>query len=110
MEIMACKRAVQLAAEINVPRLHLETDNKAVALMLQREGKNLVAVGPRVEEIKAMFHFFDELKVTWVRRSANSVAHKLARVGVAEELCKVWLMVPPDFILDMVSNEIPNLF
>ncbi|KAE8769251.1 Boron transporter-like protein 2 [Hordeum vulgare] len=110
VEILTCKRAVQLAAEINIRRLHLETDNKAVALMLEREGQNLAVVSPRAEEIKAMFRFFDEVEGTWVRRTANSATHKLARVGVAEQLCKVWLMVPAAFILDVVSHEIPNFF
>lgn len=110
VEILACKRVVELAAEINVRKLHLERDNKAVALMLQKEEKNLTAAGPRVEEIKSMFQSFDDVKVSWVGRSANSAAHKLARVGVGEELCKVWLIVPPDFVLSVVSDGIPDLF
>ena len=46
--------------------------------------------------------------MTWVRRSANAAAHKLARVGVGDELCKVWLGAPPDFVLSVLSDEIPN--
>ena len=61
-----------------------------------------------MEEIKSMFQIFDDLKVSWVGRSANSAAHKFARVGVGEELCKVWLIVPPDFVLSMVLDEIPD--
>lgn len=110
VEILACKRAVELAAEINVRKLHLETDNKGVASMLQGGEKNLAAVGPRVEEIKGMFRFFDEVKVSWTGRAANSAAHKLAKVGVGDDLCKVWLMVPPDFVLSVVSSEIPDFF
>ena len=47
-------------------------------------------------------------KVTWVRRTANVAAHKLAKVGVGDELCKVWLGVPPDCILDVISEDIPS--
>lgn len=107
-ELMACRRAVQLAHEINVQRLHLETDSLGVASMLADPNKNLSVSGPCVEEIKQMMHGFSERKVSWVRRLANSAAHKLAKVGVGDELCKIWLMVPPDFVLDVVSEEIPN--
>ena len=73
--------------------------------MLQAKEKILATLGPRVQEIKDMFRFFDDVKVSWVGRSANSAAHKLAKVGVGDELCKVWLMVPPEFVL----SEIPYL-
>lgn len=39
-----------------------------------------------VEEIMEMLRLFSEVKVTWTRRSANTAAHKLAKVGVGEEL------------------------
>lgn len=47
-------------------------------------------------------------RVAWIRRSANIVAYKLAKVGVGEELCKVWLGASPDCVLDVTSDDIPN--
>ena len=64
------------------------------------------ALEPEVVEI---LECKQEVKVTWVSRSANASAHKLARVGVGEEVCKVWIMVPTDFILAVVSHEISDL-
>ena len=49
-----------------------------------------------------------EFIVEWVRRSANVVAHKFAKVGVGDELCKVWLGSPPDFVLSVISDDIPS--
>ena len=37
-------------------------------------------------------------------------AHRFARVGVGDELCKVWLGLPPDCVLDVISDEIPNAY
>lgn len=51
VELQACKRAIQLAAEVNVRRLHLESDNSTVVAMTNNSEKNLSAVGPHVEEI-----------------------------------------------------------
>lgn len=44
----------------------------------------------------------------WVRHSANVAAHKFAKIGVGDEFCKVWLGVPPDFVLDVISDDIPS--
>ena len=57
-----------------------------------------------------MLASFSDFKVSWVRRSANVAAHKLARVGVGDELCKVWLGVPPARVLDVILDEIPNAY
>ena len=71
MEILACRRAAQVAREMNVQKLHMELDNQKVVQMLSRVSKNLSATGPWIEEIKEMLRGFDEFKVSWVRRSAN---------------------------------------
>ncbi|VAI49098.1 unnamed protein product [Triticum turgidum subsp. durum] len=79
---------------------------RLVKIILSPE-RNLSSVGPWVEEIKTSLREFMDFKVAWARRSATSVAHKLARVGVGEECCQVWVGVPPEFILDVVSDDIP---
>ena len=76
--------------------------------MLKHSARNLSANGPWIEEVKAFLGSFVEYKISWVRRSANIAAHKLARVGVGDELCKVWLGVPPDFVLSVVADDIPE--
>ena len=78
--------------------------------MLNGQHKELWSAGPWIQEIKSMLTSFSEFKVSWVRRSANIAAHKLAKVGVGDELCKVWLGIPPDCVLDVISDEIPNAY
>ena len=88
-EIMACKRALRVAADINVQKVHLELDCQSLVHVLKQPEKNLSVMGPWLEEIKTMLRSFEDFKVSWVRRSANVAAHKLAKVGVGEELCMV---------------------
>lgn len=38
----------------------------------------------------------------------NGAADKLAKFGLSEDLCKVWFSVPPDCILEFVSDGIPS--
>lgn len=106
VELQACRRAIQVAAEVNVGKFHLECDNQGVVSMINHPDRNLSAVGPLVEEIKTMLQSFEQVRVTWVKRSANAAADRLAKMGMGDELCKVWLAVPPDCILDIVSDEI----
>jgi ribonuclease HI len=109
-EIKACKRAIQVASELSAERLHLELDSATVVAMINASGKNLSASGPCIEEIKEMLKSFQDVKVTWVRRSANSAADKLAKFGLSEELCKVWFSFPPDSILEIIADDIPSVF
>lgn len=78
-----------MAAEINAQRLHVELDNMVVISMINDPNKNHFAVGPWIEEIKELLNVCQGSKVTWVRRTTNDAAHRLAKVGVSDELCKV---------------------
>lgn len=80
-----------------------------VASMLNDQQKNMSAIGPIVEEVKRQLRTREEWKVGWTRRGANGAAHAMAREGIANELCKVWLQVPPECILHVVATEIPEL-
>jgi hypothetical protein len=77
--------------------------------MIKQDSRSLSAVGPWVSEIKELLNTRLEFKVSWVRRTGNAAAHKLAKVGVGEERCETWVGSPPDFILDVISDEIPGL-
>lgn len=109
VEVLACRRAVQLAIATHATKVHVELDNNTVVHMLNQQTRNLSAVGPWIQEIKEMLNSFAEFRVEWIRRSGNIAAHKLAKVGVGEERCDVWVGSPPDFILDVISDEIPDL-
>lgn len=108
-ELLACKRAVLLALQRDVPKLHLETDCLAVARMLNDQERNLSSVGIMVEEVKTMARNLGKFKVTWVRRTANKAAHELARFGLCNRASVSWDLAPPDCILSIVSDELPNL-
>lgn len=108
--MLACRRAVQLAAEVGVEKVELELDSKGVATMLTTSSKNLSAYGPLVEEIKTLLQGFSDHRIKWVRRTANTAAHIMAKEGVGKELCKVWFQSPPECILHVVAAEIPDVF
>ena len=99
VELLACPRAIQVTMECNVQvqRLHLELDNMAVVAAINNQAKDLSVLGTCTQEIKGMLQHFMEVKVTWVSRDANSAADKLAKLGLGDDLCKVWFSVPIAF-------------
>ena len=48
-----------------------------------------------------------EIKITWVRRSANGAAHGLAREGVRNN-SSLFYDFPPDCIIRVVADEVPT--
>lgn len=73
-EVLATRRPMQMAQELNVQKVHLELDSKGVVAMLNDKTKNLSAAGPYIEEIKEMLGSKLNSRVSWVRRSANAAA------------------------------------
>lgn len=108
MELLACRDAAAMAEELDIPYLHIETDCREIVGKLQSSKRDLSALGPTVEEVKLLLASRESWKVSWVRREANKAAHLVAREAVANQLDFVWRLTPPDFILHVVSDEIPT--
>ena len=71
VEILACKRGLQVAKELNADKVHVEIDSQSVVNMLQNQHKELSSAGPWIQEIKTILASFSDFRVSWVRRSAN---------------------------------------
>ncbi|KAE8800075.1 WD repeat domain phosphoinositide-interacting protein 3 [Hordeum vulgare] len=89
-EILASKRGLEVAREINATTMHVELDSLGVVQAFEQSSQCLAAWGPWVQEIKTLLASFDDFKVLWVCRSANAAAQKLAKVEVGDGLCKVF--------------------
>ena len=63
-ELLACRRAVKLAMEMNILKLHVEMDCKAVVSMLNDPTKNLSAAGPINQELKELLRTRMDFKVS----------------------------------------------
>lgn len=105
-ELLACRRAVQVASELGVRKLMLETDSQTVAYMLRDRELNRSVHGMLVEEIKMMLELMDGHMVMWARRSTNKAAHILAAEGCRRRLCKTWFQVLPKCISNVVVSEL----
>lgn len=68
-------RALNLAGEVGVTRLVLETNSTGIAAKLVLQERARSSHGPQAEEVNGLLHGFQEIANKSIRRSANEVAH-----------------------------------
>ena len=81
--------------ELNIESLHIKMDCKELVTKLQSHDRDLSTLGLLIAEVRRLLESCQRWKGSWVRRSANCAAHGFAKVGVGNNLCKVWLHEPP---------------
>lgn len=104
-ELLACRRALQLAKEVDVHKVILESDSQEVVRKVSAQIRDLSANSMVVHDVKELLESFQEFRVSWVRRSANKVALSFAKVGCSNKICKTWFRVPPEFCNSEVASE-----
>jgi ribonuclease HI len=102
-ELLACRRAAQLAKGVN--KLVMETDCAGAVAKLKAQEMDRSVHGPLVEEIKSLLGDFDDFLIRHVRRSSNAVAHFLAKEGCLNKCNVVWVDVLPDFVSDLLAHD-----
>lgn len=65
--------------ELGLSRIHLEGYSLQVVNLIQREEETNSMVGVILVDVNRLRHGFEELKVSFVRRVGNSVAHSVAK-------------------------------
>ena len=94
-----------MAKDTGSERVILEVDSTGVAAKLMKEECDRSAHGMLVEEIKLLLNGFEEILVRTVRRSANGVAHSLAKEGCENKSCMVWTGNLPDCIVNLLELD-----
>jgi hypothetical protein len=77
-----------MAREAGVSKLVPESDCQGVVTKLRNRNLDRSIQGPLIEEAKALLDGFDDHQVVHVKRSFNEVAHRLAKDGCENKVCK----------------------
>jgi ribonuclease HI len=104
-ELLACKEATQLALDQGINKLVLETDCLSAVSKLRGKELDRSLHGPLVQEIKVLLSSFSDTEVQHVRRSANGVAHCLAKFGCENNICNTWVGVPPMYCMNLLAYD-----
>jgi ribonuclease HI len=104
-ELLACRRAVELARDAGVSKLILEMDCAGAVAKLKNSEMDRSIHGPLVEEIKEMLQLFEASSIEHVRRHSNGVAHGLAKRGCRNKVSENWMGCPPGFVMKLLSVD-----
>ena len=97
---MACRKALEFAVDAGFTEVILKGDNAMVLKKISQAQPNFSRLGLIYEDIWCLAVGFRSTSVICVRRSANSVAHALARFARLIENEIVWMEEDPPPAVD----------
>ena len=106
-EACAVLYGLQVCGEAGLRKIELETDSKTIAEALNRRTQLQNYTSIFIQDALGMGEFFDVVSFSHVRRNANMVAHKLARLALQFEGGKIWFTDIPPCITNVLELEKP---
>jgi ribonuclease HI len=103
-ELRACEKGMDLIKRLKLKNVVLELDCAAVVAKLNGVEVDRSSQGLLIEKLKRALREVNGHVIKWARRTANTVAHKLAKEGCGMGCSKTWFLFPPSCIkvgLDM---------
>ncbi|KAM1097419.1 hypothetical protein PS2_014573 [Malus domestica] len=79
---MAIRESMLWAMQMGIKKLVLKTDSLQIVEALQDSSLNMSAVGQIMEDIKVLLQSITEVAMTHTHHKVNSIAHRLARIGI----------------------------
>ena len=105
VEMMVVRRALLFARELGFERVMVEGDSEVVIKAIREKSLLSSDWGHILRDIHALSYSFSSISFLHVKRSGNSVAHRLARRSFCNPLL-VWMEeVPPD-IVDVYNHDL----
>ena len=100
VEVLACCKALEFAIDAGFMEVILEGDNARVLKTVAQAQPDLAQLGFIYEDIWCLIAGFRSFSVNCVRRSANGVAHALARFARLSDNVTIWLEEDPPLAVD----------
>ena len=100
LEVMACRNALEFAINAGFMEVILEGDNALVMKTVSQAQPNFSRLGLIYEDIWCLATGFRSISTSYVRRSANGVAHALAKFARLSDNDIVWMEEDPPPAVD----------
>ena len=104
-EALAVFLAIQQCQSSGVQKIIVEGDAQTIINAINTDGKHESRYRHIIEDIKILLLSFTEWQAQHVRRSENSIAHRLAKMATRNVIDKIWRDVAPDCISDIIQAE-----
>jgi ribonuclease HI len=105
-ELRACEKGRELVRRLKLNKVILERDSASTVYKLNSDELDRSMHGSLIEKLKREIRSIGDHVVKWVRRSANAVAHTLAKEGSGLEYSRTWFISFPDCIKGMLARDL----
>ncbi|XP_075655138.1 uncharacterized protein LOC142625345 [Castanea sativa] len=98
VEALATRRALEFALELGFDDITLEGDSEILIKNLMNGESKLTHCGNIAADILFLLSHFSKVKLSFIRRHCNRLAHSLTRRAIIPPLMSIWMEeIPPDF-------------
>ncbi|KAL5865620.1 hypothetical protein ACOSQ3_003134 [Xanthoceras sorbifolium] len=105
-ETLAILRGIQIVTDMGFSSVCVEFDAATIMKQLSSKVISCSDVGLIVEDILTLASCFSNFSISFVRWSANKVAHGLAKLTLSHHSDDVWVENVPSCGASLVSNDI----
>ena len=108
-EAKAVEEGIQLAWDLGLKDIIIESDSQIVVSALRGQGPIQSSIRKVIEGIEWSLRQFSAWKVVHTRRGCNKAAHILAKNAKGLDDCIVWVEDTPLVIKDQIQCDVINL-
>ena len=96
------------AAALNYKEIYVQSDSQKIIKMLAQTHSPTTELGMLVEEIKCLSNSFVSCDFSFIPRSCNIPAHKLAKYSLKFNSSVVWLDEAPPWLYVDIKADLPS--
>ncbi|XP_061993627.1 uncharacterized protein LOC133711538 [Rosa rugosa] len=108
-ELMALKQGVQFLHSMRVTSAVIESDCQVAVVALTSEQVDLSQVNALIAEVKDLLTPNAGIRIQFVPRQANNVAHRLASHGFESNVNHEWFVNTPELLLDALMYDLNRI-
>jgi ribonuclease HI len=105
MEALAVRDGVQLASDIGLSRIEVETDASVVVMLWKDRANGRSEIAPILLEIEEITRNMEYFHLKFIGREANEGAHLCAKQASASRRRCLWINYVPVFLADCLQND-----
>ena len=104
-EVMSCREALSWLKSLGLNKVILESDAQFVIQSILNPKVDVSYFGSLINDCRSLAKDLGECSFVFVKRSANQVAHVLAKAIGSEFDQGVWTSVPPLFLINVLTFD-----
>lgn len=105
-EAISLREVLSWIKTMHIGNLIIESDSQLLVYSTHNSVEDTSSIGLVVDDCKALIGAIDHCEVRFVYRSANDVAHSIARAARSTSGWHEWVQSCPSFIFDVMATDL----